>query len=278
MLKKYWNDPVWSKVISAGIIAVFAFIISLVVSWVKSISTGKTFGEQFVSFWTYKVDLWVFVPLIIVLLVIFYFVRRNELSKNKRSISEIPLPISSSKPTPSLLSVEPPTSRVLFDMNKADEKWFYGKPEFNYDTKGVQYGKKATGSYNFTNSILEIERSNTDGKYVIKLIKYISGEGTSNLIEKDKMHVGDRIVRISFSAKVSQGSHMIWFVPKRPGEHSWIGNTYANQTVASLNWSRLNLEFSISQNLDFEIYIQDSDTKNANTSLQIKDLIIQTDN
>ncbi len=59
MLKKMWKDPVWSKVISALIITVGGFIISLLYSLI----TDRTVKESILYLWNIKVALG---PLIII--------------------------------------------------------------------------------------------------------------------------------------------------------------------------------------------------------------------
>lgn len=53
MLKKNWNDPVWSKVISAVIIAIGGFLISLIYSAV----TELTLKQSIKYLWHYKIEL-----------------------------------------------------------------------------------------------------------------------------------------------------------------------------------------------------------------------------
>ena len=53
MFKKIWSDPVWSKVISAIIIAVGSFLISII----YSVSTKLTLKQSFTFLWDYQIKL-----------------------------------------------------------------------------------------------------------------------------------------------------------------------------------------------------------------------------
>jgi hypothetical protein len=166
-------------------------------------------------------------------------------------------------------------TREIFNFNNANTQSFFGYNESNW-ANGKRVGNKSDGNYTFENSVLQIQRQNTDGKFVIKLVKYVSGSGTSNYIASDSSRIGLRIIRISFQAKVFGGSHLIWFVTKKLGDTSWIGGANVNHLVTGQNWSAHNLEFRVVQDLDLEIYIHD-ESKAAPSSVQIKDLIIQED-
>lgn len=70
-VKSAWSDPVWSKVISAGIIG----IVSLVFNILTSIVYKTNFYSEFIQFWTFKIDLWIMV--IIILCVAFFLLKRS---------------------------------------------------------------------------------------------------------------------------------------------------------------------------------------------------------
>ena len=53
MFKKIWSDPVWSKVISAIIIAVGSFLISII----YSVSTELTLKQSSTFLWNYQIKL-----------------------------------------------------------------------------------------------------------------------------------------------------------------------------------------------------------------------------
>lgn len=70
MFEKIWKDPVWSKVISAGILAV----ISLVFIWIKSLWENISFEESFYLIIEFKVKLIYVIAIMVSLLMIYYLV------------------------------------------------------------------------------------------------------------------------------------------------------------------------------------------------------------
>ncbi|WP_291285386.1 hypothetical protein [Flavobacterium sp.] len=70
-IKQIWKDPVWSKVISAGIIG---FVI-LIYNSIYSLVTNTNLKTNIIAFWNSKIILWV-VAVIIIVLVVIYTLRK----------------------------------------------------------------------------------------------------------------------------------------------------------------------------------------------------------
>lgn len=73
-IKENWKDPVWSKVISAVIIAVGGFILTTLYSLVKSLISGLSFDNVLREVYTFfnsdiSINLW-----ILIVLIFFYFI------------------------------------------------------------------------------------------------------------------------------------------------------------------------------------------------------------
>jgi hypothetical protein len=72
MLKKVWSDPVWSKVISAVILAVGGFIITVIYS-----ATTKLPLEQSIKYlWQYKIELGTTIVGIILILLVLAIIQK----------------------------------------------------------------------------------------------------------------------------------------------------------------------------------------------------------
>ncbi|RFS26225.1 hypothetical protein DVR12_00085 [Chitinophaga silvatica] len=70
VVNKIWKDPVWSKVISVGILG----LITLLYNYITSLFNGSDFKIEFIKFWTFKIELWKVALLFIFLFAIFWFV------------------------------------------------------------------------------------------------------------------------------------------------------------------------------------------------------------
>lgn len=66
IIKKIWKDSVGSNLIATGILA----IISLIYSFVKSITETIDFKSALISFWTFKIQLWIVIFSLIIVLII----------------------------------------------------------------------------------------------------------------------------------------------------------------------------------------------------------------
>lgn len=83
MLKKIWNDPVGSKVISVGIVG----IISIIFAYVQSLVQGITFQESVVKLYNLKVRVvYVFLGLIVILIVRHFFKERGIYSRKENRL------------------------------------------------------------------------------------------------------------------------------------------------------------------------------------------------
>ncbi len=83
MFKKIWSDPVWSKVISAIIIAIGGFIISVI----YSVITELTLEQSIKYLWNYKIELGPTISIVFMVLFIFAiiqkFVKKNPSKREK---------------------------------------------------------------------------------------------------------------------------------------------------------------------------------------------------
>lgn len=82
--QKIWKDPVWSKVISAAIIAALGGLWSLGQAWM---SDTETVEESFKNVFSYKVNVWLAIAVVMTVLIIVGAI--NKIRVNK---SRIPIP------------------------------------------------------------------------------------------------------------------------------------------------------------------------------------------
>jgi len=82
--QRIWKDPVWSKVIATAIIAVIGAVISLMKSWSND---SKSVEESFKAVFSYQVNLWLVVAVIMAVLIIV-----GAIKKTRESKQQIPKP------------------------------------------------------------------------------------------------------------------------------------------------------------------------------------------
>jgi hypothetical protein len=80
IIRQLWTGPVWSKVISAGIIAFIVFLYSLLQTLLKDVSLTKVFIDTI----NYKIELWQFFVIVFVVLILFAIYYKWRQRKNKK--------------------------------------------------------------------------------------------------------------------------------------------------------------------------------------------------
>lgn len=79
-IKSIWNDPVWSKVIAAAIIAAVGALFSLVKSWFNE---NVSFEEAFKTVFSYQVNLWLAITVVMMVLIIVGVIKKTEANKQR---------------------------------------------------------------------------------------------------------------------------------------------------------------------------------------------------
>lgn len=67
--KLIWKDPVWSKLISVGLLAIIALVYNFIKSWIEHTSLK----HELLAFWTTKVDLWIVVIVVFAVVIFAYY-------------------------------------------------------------------------------------------------------------------------------------------------------------------------------------------------------------
>lgn len=80
IIRQLWIDPVWSKVISAGIIALIVFLYSLLQTLLKDVSLTRVFIDTI----NYKIELWKFFLIVFFVLILFAIYYKWRERKNKK--------------------------------------------------------------------------------------------------------------------------------------------------------------------------------------------------
>ena len=288
-LKLIWNDSVWSKVIAAIIVAAG----TLLINYLTSLYNKKKFKDVFIAFWTYKFSLWFILGLIVLNILIIKFttfssywqitiitiiiVIAHVLYNSKRKN----LPFNQT-PNPAVkenyfLSELPINSKLIFDINRAS-KFQFNVSYAQYYEGGKPIGEMPIGKFEFSNGRINVDRTNNSGRFIIQILKYLSGSTSStfkDLIEKDLNTSATRIINIKFEAKIINGNHNIWFVSLRPGSNQWIHNAHQKFEITSPIYTTFENHFIINANEDFIIQIEDREVQNKNSNIQIQNLLIE---
>jgi hypothetical protein len=266
----FWNDPVWSKVI--------ATFIWLVISGISTFVVGGMKRDKFplLKILNIKLPSWVLIVSIIilyianimlpqlltwssmVLLVVVFIISLiyyNRAYENKKAGEP-------AEPVKEIIHFTTEDAPVYSLTAFYEQDWVNNAP----------VGDKAKGDFSFHNKIINIKRSNKDGRVIIKIERY-KGDNPY-YINKNLNNNGRRFIIINFDAKVIGGKHPVWIVIRHAGQHVWINNAFKIVQVTNENWESFNAFIPISPTEDFEVHFEDRGIVNAGSSIQIKNLVI----
>lgn len=247
--KEFWSDPVWSKVISAGIIAVLGTLI--IGSY--SLITTKPFFDLLVEFLSLKIELWI-VLLFAVLISIIYFIVRP-------------------KPT---LTVGTASNNilVLVDLSNASE--------FNIETQQAkiwldnkEVGEQALGKLDLKDGVLNLKRTNTGGRFIIRILEYHNNHIAGKFIKSNINLESDRRILVSFKAKIIGGSHAIRVICTKKDSHLWVHGANFKFLIESKDYQDFNQILKVPASEDFNIRMEDIEVENAQSSVQIRDFTVK---
>lgn len=145
-----------------------------------------------------------------------------------------------------------------------------------FDFKGVQGqtekgGDVGYGDLSFKEGALVVDRSNTSGRYEIHLRKYVYEGQVKEFIPKNKLIAGKRKLRVSCEAKVTHGSHTLWFVIKECSKGSWLD--HGKVTINQNEWTRTDLYLKVPPTEECWLRIDDQEISEP-SSLQLRNLVL----
>lgn len=131
---------------------------------------------------------------------------------------------------------------------------------------------KAAGKLRVEDGILIVERSNTAGRFEVTLLKYSYGGVVRDYLPKNDLLSGKRIFRLRCEAKVTGGSHMANLNVRARQSNDRL-DTY-EETLDQNEWTPITAIFRIAPNEDCYLRIDDQKVSQANSSLQIRNLVL----
>ena len=246
---KFWSDPVWSKVIATGITTVSAAVIL----GCYSLITTKPFFALFIQFLTIKIELWLVLLIVIFLSTPYLIFRFNKKSPVITSSNNI---------------------RVLVDLASASE--------FNIETEQAkiwmdnkEIGEQAIGKLDINEGILNLKRSNTDGRFIIRILDYNNGNGIERFIKSNVHLETDRRILISFKAKVIGGAHAIRVVCTKKNSHFWVHKANAKFVIDSKEYQEFNQILIVPASEEFNVRMENIEVENPQSSIQIRDFTVK---
>jgi hypothetical protein len=150
---------------------------------------------------------------------------------------------------------------------------FVGTENYRYEGDERIPGKAAGEVKYLDKGIINIERSNSEGRYELYLRSYTLGARKSEFIPKDTVEDEPRRLRISCEARTLNGEHTLRFVMRDREAKKWIGKSYVHR-ISSPEWRRIEGYFTVRALVEAELRIDDEDISIFPSTIQIRNLIV----
>lgn len=118
---------------------------------------------------------------------------------------------------------------------------------------------------------MRVERSNTDGKYEIQLLREGPGQPSFS-----KRYPPSRVLRIDCEARVQGGEHTLRFLAKDEKGDEWLANE--KRTIKPDEWVRLEVRLWVDSTKDFLFRIDDQNVTHAPSCVLIRGLTVVEEN
>lgn len=179
------------------------------------------------------------------------------------------------------LQIKNVESKVDYELSSMQESILYdgtkGMDGFHFElhgTSAVDQGARAEGKHNFLEGrILNVERTNREGRYEVKLIQYEHGGMRQPFVPKNLAIAGPRHIKVQYLAKAIGARHHLRGVLKSTGKDGpWIAKEQGRYIDEGGPWEPVEWFFHANPSLDFWVRLDDLDVSAVPSSVQIKDL------
>ena len=130
----------------------------------------------------------------------------------------------------------------------------------------------AKGSVYVESGALILDRKNKEGRYLINFHRYLYNGKEQDVIPKNPLLPGERKLRIKCEAKVTKGSHTLWFIIKDNKTGAYFAQK--SKIIDKNKWTPILFDFSFSSTEACWLRIDDREATEADSSLHLIKLVI----
>ncbi len=170
--------------------------------------------------------------------------------------------------------IEDSSEMIFFDLNNTQEYYIKGSVEQTWEND-KPVGEKGKGRLQFKQRVINLERFNSDGRFLISFLRYLSSSGIKEYIESNIYNHSTRIIAFEFEAKIIGGMHTLLLVAKKANSTDWIHNANVKISVKTGDWEKFKEYIYIPSNENFAVFFDDIEIAKAPSSIQIRNLIIK---
>jgi hypothetical protein len=135
---------------------------------------------------------------------------------------------------------------------------------------------KGEGKLDFGDGgILNVKRTNAQGRFEIHLNKYLNAGKTVSVVPKNDLISGARKIHVSCEAKAVDAKHTLRFaIKERANEKSNYTLAEESCLVSDNEWMPIHCYFVFSPAFEFWLKVEDRDVSEAPSSAQIRNLVL----
>lgn len=286
-IKKFYvyiyNHNILNKVAATVIGTLILYVIRSLGRLIINLSYDDL-GRQIADAFSIKLPLWVSIIGVAILVSIWFIV--GKLFPRKRSVKPHMI-LSNSTPTAisevlkDSKDVKTPAAgnSFVFDSSDTDIVAYSSFGEREWDNQlGELIGKQGTARFEVQHSIITVERTNLDGRYVIRLLEYYPKLQNSNLsqirfVGRNISAPNPRSFNVRFLTRSLRGKHKIMFAFIRAESSEWL-NHFEIET-SDPDWVKQGGSCAVSASESFVIEIHSFMISKEPGIFQIKDLKIE---
>jgi len=120
--------------------------------------------------------------------------------------------------------------------------------------------------------VINLKRTNTDGRFELWVMKYIYNGNEYDKIPNDDLISGKRKILVSCEAKAIGGEHTLRFVVRDAEKTSWL--TSDTVRVIGNDWTQYQIYLQFDPSKNSILRIDDENVSVAPSSVQIRNLVI----
>jgi hypothetical protein len=246
-IKNNWTDPVWSKVIADIIKTTIYTIAGFIFLGIISIFKSGTFFGISKQILVYEIPIWEIFVIVVIIFLIYSIIWRKR----------------------NYVNTVTSDYKILLDLNYVGEHDIIDE-RLKHDNSV----NEAAGNYKIENGMLNITRTNNEGRFLIRFERYsIDGQNVS-CIRNNPTLESDRRLLVSFKAKITNGSHTFRVICRKYNIAQWVHNAFVTFKIQSKEFQQYKRIIYVPANEDFQLQVDDLDVQNVSSSIQVKDFTI----
>jgi hypothetical protein len=161
--------------------------------------------------------------------------------------------------------------KIIYDgITYCDGADFIGKEDRLYGEPKEKL--KGTGTLKVENGILNLQRTNTDGRYRITLVRYLYEGMERDYLPKNDLLAGRRVLKLTCEVKAGRGEHSLNFLIKKKESGDWLGEH--KQVFTQNEWTQVIAYFRISPNENCQLWLDNYKVSRPDASIQLRKIVL----